>query len=77
MPRDNRCVHIAHVCFYVCCSDYVGSVTGKYCCIAAVIEDSWGFSLVVLEYVCVLDVMDAVFYVRIVRRGAVVVYPLP
>ena len=21
---DNRCVYIAHVCFYVCCSDCVG-----------------------------------------------------
>ena len=24
VPRDNRCVYMAHVCFYVCCSDCVG-----------------------------------------------------
>ena len=23
MPRDNRCVYMSHVCFYVCCSDCV------------------------------------------------------
>ena len=23
---DNRCMYMAHVCFYVCCSDCVGSV---------------------------------------------------
>ena len=22
MARDNRCMHMAHVCFYVCCSHY-------------------------------------------------------
>ena len=26
MTRDNRCMYMAHVCFYVCCSDCVGSV---------------------------------------------------
>ena len=26
MPRDNRCMYMAHVCFYVCCSDCVRSV---------------------------------------------------
>ena len=26
MPRDNRCMYIAHVCFYVYCSDCAGSV---------------------------------------------------
>ena len=24
LPRDNRCMYIEHVCFYVCCSDCVG-----------------------------------------------------
>ena len=24
MPRDNRRMYMAHVCFYVCCSDCVG-----------------------------------------------------
>ena len=27
--RDNSCVYMAHVCFYVCCSDCVG-VCGKF-----------------------------------------------
>ena len=26
MPRNNRCMYMAQVCFYVCCSDCVGSV---------------------------------------------------
>ena len=26
MPRDNRCMYMAHVRFYVCCSDCVGSM---------------------------------------------------
>ena len=26
MPRDNRCMYMAHVCFYVCCSFVWGSV---------------------------------------------------
>ena len=26
MTRDNRCMYMAHVCFYVCCSDCAGSV---------------------------------------------------
>ena len=24
VARDNRCMYMAHVCFYVCCSDSVG-----------------------------------------------------
>ena len=30
MPRDNRCMYMANVCFYVCCSDCVwgGGVVG-------------------------------------------------
>ena len=60
MPRDNRCVYMAHVCFYVCCSDCVG-VCGNVCCVAAVVKNS----------VCVGYVMDVVFSVCIVRRGAV------
>ena len=42
-------------------------VCGNVCCVAAVIEDS----LEVLLYVCVGDVMNVVFFVCIVRRGAV------
>ena len=72
MPRDNRCVYMAHVCFYVCCSDCVG-VCGNVCCVAAVVKI---VVFLVLECcsmlcVCVGDVMDVVFYVCIVRRGAV------
>ena len=37
MPRDNRCMYMAHVCFYVCCSDCV-AVCGNVCCVAAVVE---------------------------------------
>ena len=50
MPRDNRCMYMAHVCFYVCCSDCVGNV----CCVAAVVKNSCFFSLVVLKYVVCL-----------------------
>ena len=39
MPRDNRCMYIAHVCFYICCSDCVG-VCGNIGCVAAVLKDS-------------------------------------
>ena len=39
MPRDNRCMYMAHVCFYVCCSDCVG-VCGNVCCVAAVVKNS-------------------------------------
>ena len=30
-----ECMYMAHVCFYVCCSDCVG-VCGNVCCVAAV-----------------------------------------
>ena len=53
MPRDNRCIYLAHVCFYVYCSDCVG-VCGNVCCVAAVVEDSAFFSLGVLKYVVCL-----------------------
>ena len=48
MPRDNRCMYMAHVCIYVCCSDCVG-VCGNVYCVAAVVKDSV-FSLGVLKY---------------------------
>ena len=53
MPRDNRCMYMAHVCFYVCCSDCVG-VCGNVCCVAAVVKNSVFFSLGVLKYVVCL-----------------------
>ena len=66
MPRDNRCMYMAYVCFYGSCSDCVG-VCGNVCCVAAVVEDSGGFNLRVLKYVvyCGFSVFC------IVRRGAV------
>ena len=62
-------MYVAHVCFYVCC-DCVG-VCGNVCCVAAVVKDIVFFSLGVLLYVCVRGVMDVVFSVCIVTRGAV------
>ena len=53
MPRDNRCMYMVHVCFYVCCSDCVG-VCGNVCCVAAVVKDSVIFFLGVLKYVVCL-----------------------
>ena len=53
MPRDNRCMYMAHVCFYVCCSDCMG-VCGNVCCVASVVENSGFLSLVVLKYVVCL-----------------------
>ena len=31
IPRDNRCIYMAHGCFYVCCCDWVGSVGMLLC----------------------------------------------
>ena len=38
VSRCNRCMYMAHVCFYVCCSDCVG-VCRNVCCVAAVVKD--------------------------------------
>ena len=62
-------MYMAHVCVYDCCSDCMG-VCGNVCCVAAVVKNSV-FSLAVLEYVCVRGVMNVVFSVCIVTRGAV------
>ena len=43
---------MAHVCFYVCCSECVG-VCGNVCCVAGVVEDSV-FSHGVLKYLVCL-----------------------
>ena len=68
---DVYSMYMAHVCFYVCCSDCVG-VSGNVCCVVTVVKNSF-FFLGVLKYVvfCVVDVMDVVFSVCNVRRGAV------
>ena len=43
LPLVARCLetimYMAHVCFYVCCSDCVG-VCGNVCCVAAVVKNS-------------------------------------
>ena len=61
---------MAHVCFYVCCSDCVW-VCGNVYYVVAVVKNSVFYSLGVFKYVCVVYVMDVVFSVCIVRRGAV------
>ena len=53
MPRHNRCMYMAHVCFYVCCSDCVG-FCGNVCCVAAVVKNSGFLSLGVLKYLVCL-----------------------
>ena len=53
MPRDNRCMYMANVCFYVCCTDCVG-VCGKVGCVAAIVKDSGFLNLGVLKYVVCL-----------------------
>ena len=54
MPRDNRCMYIAHVCFYVCCSDCVG-VCGNVCCVVAIVKNSVFFPPWSVEVCCVLE----------------------
>ena len=69
MPRDNRCMCMAHVCFM----SVVVPVWGSVCCVAAVVKNSFFQALECYSMlcVCVVDVMDIVFSVCIVRRGAV------
>ena len=55
--------------FYVCCSDCVG-VCGNVCCVAAIVKNSVFFYPWSVEVCCVF-VMDVMFSVCIVRRGAV------
>ena len=52
MPRDNRCMYIENVYFYIYCSDCV-LVYENVCCVAAIVKNSF-FSLVVLKYVVCL-----------------------
>ena len=37
VARYNRCMYMAHVCFYVCCSDCLG-VCENVCCAAVVVK---------------------------------------
>ena len=39
VPLVARCMYMAHVCFYICCSDCVG-VCGNVCSVAVVVKDS-------------------------------------
>ena len=39
LPLVARCIYMAHVCFYVCCSDSVG-VYGNVCCVSDIVTDS-------------------------------------
>ena len=39
LPRDNRCMYMTHVCFYVCCSDCL-LICKNVCCVSAVVENS-------------------------------------
>ena len=41
VPRGNRCVYMAHICYYVSCSDCVG-VCGNVSCVAGIVKDSGG-----------------------------------
>ena len=72
VPRDNRCMYMAQVRFYVCCIDCMGAYWNVGCVAAAVKEsvfldlESWS-----MLYVCVRGGMDVVFSVCIVTRGAV------
>ena len=50
MPKDNRCMYMAHVCFYVCCSECAG-VCGNVCCVAAVVKNSGLLGLGIMKYV--------------------------
>ena len=43
---------MAHVCFYVCCSDCV-RVCGNVCCVAAVVKNSGFFEPRSVEICCV------------------------
>ena len=54
MPRDNRCVYMAHVCFYVCCSDCVGGLWECLLCSGPLLKIVFFFSLEVLKYVVCL-----------------------
>ena len=58
MPRDNRFMYMAQVCFYACCRDCVG-VCEKVCCVVAVVKNSGFLSLRVLKYtVCLYKACD-------------------
>ena len=42
LKTTDVCIHMAHVCFHVCCIDCVG-VCGNVCSVAPVVENSGSF----------------------------------
>ena len=76
LPLVARCLETIDVCIwrmFVLMSVVVtvwGSC-GNVCCVAAVVKNSGFFEPWSVEVCCVGDVMDVVFSVCIVRRGAV------
>ena len=75
LPRVARCLETIDVCIWRM-FDFMSVVVtvrvcGNVCCVAAVVKNSVFFSIGVLKCVCVGGVMDVVFYVCIVWRGAV------
>ena len=60
LHRDNTCMYMAHVCFYVCYGDCVG-VCGNVSCVAAIVKNSGFLCLGVLKCVCVGVVIDVCF----------------
>ena len=65
MPRDNICMYMVHVFFYVCCSDCVGMSVVYRLLLKIVVF--WALNYVV----CLCKGCDVVFYVCIVTCGAV------
>ena len=39
LTSGNRCIYMAHVCFYIRCSDCVGDCD-NVCCVAGILKDS-------------------------------------
>ena len=61
MPSNNICMHMAHVSFYICCSNCVGSV-GMCVMQRMMLIKIVGFSLGVLKYVvCLCKECDGCF----------------
>ena len=70
MHKDNRCMHMGHVCFYACYCDCVG-VCGNVCCVAVFVKDSVFLKYWSLE-VCLCKGCDGCcVFVCIVTRGDV------
>ena len=75
LPLVVRCLETIDVCIWrmFVFMSVVVTVFGYVCCVAALVKNSVFFSIGVLKMscVCVVDVMEVVFSVCIVRRGTV------